>query len=109
MLFFPWRNKSVDLLCEANTFEKSLNMRKSFICTKLRNTNTMLNGLIQLNTVLATEDLSDAFVELAPYAQQTKANDENEESLESETCVQFNSERPIEQREYDKFAEIGKQ
>lgn len=56
---------------------------------------------------MATEDFSDAFDELAPNVQQGEAEDENEGSVESKSYVQFNPERPIEQREYEIGAEIG--
>jgi DNA replication protein DnaC len=106
MLFLPWRDEGVDLLSGADTFETSFNMRKSFIKHKIKeyeHNAEQLDAALQM----ANEDVSDAYDELAPSVQQTEADDEIEGSLESESYVQFNPERPIEQREYDIGAEMG--
>ncbi|XP_078328660.1 uncharacterized protein LOC144623788 [Crassostrea virginica] len=106
MLFLPWRDESVDLLSNADTFEKSFNLRKSILMHKIKEYEynaEQLDAALQM----ATEDFSDAFDELAPNVQQGEAEDENEGSIESESYVQFNPERPIEQRQYDIGPEIG--
>lgn len=106
MLFLPWRNESVDLLSGVDTFERSFNLKRSFLSYKVKEYEynaEQLDAALQM----ATEDFSDAFDELAPNAQQTEAEDRVEGSFESENYVQFNPERPIEQREYDIGADIG--
>ncbi|XP_052706659.1 zinc finger CCCH domain-containing protein 13-like [Crassostrea angulata] len=56
---------------------------------------------------MAQDDLTEAYDELAPGAQQTDADDEYEGTVDSETFVHFNPERPIEQREYDIGSDVG--
>ncbi|XP_061193259.1 uncharacterized protein LOC133201473 [Saccostrea echinata] len=106
MLFMPWRNESVDLISGTNTFEKSFHLKKSFLTHKVKEYEfnaEQLDAALQM----AIEDFSEAFDELAPNAQQREAEDENEGSLESENFVQFNPERPVEQRQYDIGGDIG--
>ncbi|XP_061178430.1 uncharacterized protein LOC133187077 [Saccostrea echinata] len=106
MLFMPWRNESIDLLSGMDTFEKSFHLRKSFFTHKVKEyefNTEQLDAALQM----ANEDFSEAFDELAPNVQQGEAEDENEGFLESENFVQFNPERPIEQRHYDIGSDIG--
>ncbi|XP_062616288.1 uncharacterized protein LOC134278001 [Saccostrea cucullata] len=106
MLFMPWRNESIDLISGMDTFEKSFHLKKSFLAHKVKEYEfnaEQLDAALQM----ATEDISEAYDELAPNAQQTEAEDENEGSLESENYVQFNPERPIEQRHYDIGSDLG--
>ncbi|XP_062569080.1 uncharacterized protein LOC134231172 [Saccostrea cucullata] len=106
MLFMPWRNESVDLISGMETFEKSFHLKKSFLTHKVMEYEfnaEQLDAALQM----ANEDFSEAFDELAPDAQQREAEDENEGSLESENFVQFNPERPIEQRQYDIGSDLG--
>ncbi|XP_061184994.1 uncharacterized protein LOC133193010 [Saccostrea echinata] len=106
MLFMPWRHESIDLISGTDTFEKSFHLKKSFLTHKVKEYEfnaEQLDAALQM----ATEDFSEAFDELAPNAQQREAEDENEGSLESENFVQFNPERPIEQRQYDIGSDIG--
>ncbi|XP_062602358.1 uncharacterized protein LOC134264070, partial [Saccostrea cucullata] len=106
MLFLPWRDESVDLISGTDTFEKSFNLRKSFLTHKVKEYEynaDQLDAALQM----ASEDFSEAYDELAPNAQQTEAEDENEGSHESENFVPFNPERPLEQRQYDIGSDIG--
>lgn len=56
---------------------------------------------------MAQDDLTEAYDELTPGAQQTDADDEYEGTVDSETFVHFNPERPVEQREYDIGSDVG--
>ncbi|XP_062599574.1 uncharacterized protein LOC134261132 [Saccostrea cucullata] len=106
MLFMPWRNESTDLISGMDTFEKSFHLKKSFLTHKVKEYEfnaEQLDAALQM----ANEDFSEAFDELAPDVQQREAEDENEGSLESENFVQFNPERPIEQRQYDIGSDLG--
>ena len=106
MLFLPWRDESVDLLSGTDTFENSFSLRKSFLAHKIKQYEfnaEMLDAALQI----ANDELTDAFDELAPNTQQTEAEDEAEGSFESEKYVQFNPERPVEQRIYDIGADVG--
>ncbi|XP_061170324.1 uncharacterized protein LOC133179634 [Saccostrea echinata] len=106
MLFMPWRNESIDLISGTNTFEMSFHLKKSFLTHKVKEYEFNAEQL-DAGLQMAIEDFSEAFDELAPNAQQREAEDENEGSLESENFIQFNPERPIEQRQYDIGADIG--
>lgn len=100
MLFLPWRDESVDLLSGVDTYERSFNLKKSFLTHKVKEYEynaEQLDAAMQI----ATEDFSEAFDEMAPNAQQSEADDISEGSIESEKFVPFNPDRPIEQREYD--------
>ncbi|XP_062567926.1 uncharacterized protein LOC134230168 [Saccostrea cucullata] len=106
MLFLPWRVESVDLISGTDSFEKSFNRRKSFLTNKVKEYEynaEQLDAALQM----ASEDFSEAYDELAPNAQQTEGEDENEGSRESENFVPFNPERPVEQRQYDLGSDIG--
>ncbi|XP_062614811.1 uncharacterized protein LOC134276593 [Saccostrea cucullata] len=102
----PRRNESTDLISGMDTFEKSFHQKKSFLTHKVKEYEfnaEQLDAALQM----ANEDFSEAFDELAPDVQQREAEDENEGSFESENFVQFNPERPIEQRQYDIGSDLG--
>ncbi|XP_065942483.1 uncharacterized protein [Magallana gigas] len=106
MLFLPWKDELVDLLSGVDTYERSFNLKKSFLKHKVKEYEynaEQLDAAMQI----ATEEFSEAFDELAPNTQQSEADDISEGSIESEKFVQFNPDRPIVQREYDIGADIG--
>lgn len=106
MLFLPWRDESVDLLSGVDTYERSFNLKKSFLTHKVKEYEynaEQLDAAMQI----ATEEFSEAFDEMAPNAQQSEADDISEGSIESEKFVPFNPDRPIEQRECDIGPNIG--
>ncbi|XP_062584589.1 uncharacterized protein LOC134246276, partial [Saccostrea cucullata] len=106
MLFTPWRNECSDLLCGQQSFEQSFNQKKFFLAQKIKQYEHNADVLEQAEQ-MAQDDLTEAYDELAPGAQQTDADDEYEGNVDSETFVHFNPERPIEQREYDIGNEVG--
>ncbi|XP_062615034.1 uncharacterized protein LOC134276764 [Saccostrea cucullata] len=106
MLFTPWRNECSDLLCGQQSFEQSFNQKKIFLAQKIKQYEHNADVLEQAEQ-MAQDDLTEAYDELAPGAQQTDADDEYEGNVDSETFVHFNPERPIEQREYDIGSDVG--
>ncbi|XP_061173328.1 uncharacterized protein LOC133182501 [Saccostrea echinata] len=106
MLFTPWRNESSDLLCGQQSFEQSFNHKKFFLTQKIKQYEHNADALEQAEQ-MAQGDLTEAYDELAPGAQQTEAEDEYEGNVDSEKFVHFNPERPIEQREYDIRNDVG--
>ncbi|XP_062609477.1 uncharacterized protein LOC134271261, partial [Saccostrea cucullata] len=106
MLFTPWRNESSDLLCGQQSFEQSFNLKKFFLAQKIRQYEQNADALEQAEQ-MAQDDLTEAYDELAPGAQQCEAEDEYEGNVDSEKFVHFNPERPIEQREYDIGIDVG--
>lgn len=106
MLFTPWRNETSDLLCGHQSFEQSFNQKNFFLAKKIKQYEHNADMLEQAEQ-MAQDDLTEAFDELAPGAQQTDADDEYEGTVDSETFVHFNPERPIEQREYDIGSDVG--
>lgn len=81
--------------------------RKNFFLAKKIKQYEHNADMLEQAEQMAQDDLTEAYDELAPGAQQTDADDEYEGTVDSETFVHFNPERPIEQREYDIGSDVG--